>query len=412
MMTIRCLLVALPIAVSLPAQGAPTDAVASAIANGSVKVSFRYRYEMVDDASLPQDANANTVRSRLTFAPRFNHAWSATVEFDDVRHIASARFSDTRNNKTAFPTVLDPEGTDLNQAFISYSGLADVALSLGRQRVNRGNQRFIGGVGWRQNEQTYDAFHITYAADSPVGMQYTYVSQINRIFGPEQGMPLRRLDSASHLLDLQYNNSELLEITAYGYLLDIEDTAAFSSETYGLRAQGNKTNSQGNVYSYSVEFAKQGDFADNPVSFDADYLHLEASAEIAAVKLTAGYEALGGADTPGGGFRTPLATLHKFQGWADKFAVATAAGLDSGLVDTSVGIAIQPRNNRYKASYQLVYHDFRADKGSNDLGSEIDLSASWSFNQHYSLLLKLARYDGKNGMTDLDKVWLQLMAGF
>lgn len=59
--------------------------------------------------------------------------------------------------------MADPECTEANQAYLqmklgTFTGIA------GRQRVILDNARFIGNVGWRQNEQTYDAVTFKSAA--------------------------------------------------------------------------------------------------------------------------------------------------------------------------------------------------------------------------------------------------------
>lgn len=389
--------------------GGITESVANAVENGTVNVSFRYRYELVDADGFDKDANANTLKSRLTFAPTFNDDWSAIVEVDDVRHIGSAKFNDTRNGHDTYPGVADPKGTDLNQAALKYSGLSNSTLALGRQRINRGNQRFIGGVGWRQNEQTYDSFSAAYDDGSNFQAYYAYIYQVNRIFGPEEGSPPRKFDSKSHLIDAEYAVSDALKVSGYGYFLDFDNGDAFSNSTYGIRLSGATSITEDTKFKYTAEAARQDDYGDNPVKYDADYYRLEAGIDMAAVSINAGYEVLGGADVAGGGFRTPLATLHKFQGWADKFVGGTGAGLDSGLKDTYVGIS----GKALQGKLALVYHDFKADKGgSSDLGSEIDASASWSFKNHYGVLLKLARYDGKASNSDINKFWLQLTAKF
>ena len=46
----------------------------------------------------------------------------------------------------------------------------------------------------------------------------------------------------------------------------------------------------------------------------------------------AGYEVLEGAPTGGLAFVTPLATLHKFQGWADKFLATPASGIEDAYI--------------------------------------------------------------------------------
>lgn len=54
------------------------------------------------------------------------------------------------------PAVIDPAGVELNQLWLAWKGERGGA-TLGRQRLQLDNQRWVGNSGWRQNEQTFDA---------------------------------------------------------------------------------------------------------------------------------------------------------------------------------------------------------------------------------------------------------------
>ena len=56
-----------------------------------------------------------------------------------------------------------------------------------------------------------------------------------------------------------------------------------------------------------------------------------------------------------------------------------------------------------------IYHNFQAEDSSEDFGDEIDLSATWPVNEHFSTELKFAGFsaDG-NRYTDTNKLWLTL----
>lgn len=393
-------------------EGGITGAVAQAVEDGTIKLSFRYRFEFVDEDEFSNDAYANTLKSRLTFAPNFGDDWGVVLEFDDVRHIGSSKFNDTRNNNTNRPSVLDPEGTDLNQALVRYTGFDNVTLGLGRQRINRGNQRFIGGVGWRQNEQTYDSFLAAYGDEGAFQAFYSYVFQVNRIFGPDSGTPPEDLDSDIHLLDLKYKFSDALKLSGYGYYMDFDDADALSNLTVGFRADGQLPLREDLRFSYIGEYAYQEDEGDNPVSYDADYYLLQAGVGFSVLDFAAGYEVLGGNNEADAAFRTPLATLHKFQGWADRFAGVTGSGsLDSGIEDFYISASAK----FLKGKFTIVYHDFEGETGGGSLGEEWDASASWKFGDHYGLLLKLASYDADEfpaNEADVFKFWAQFTAAF
>ena len=82
---------------------------------------------------------------------------------------------------------------------------------------------------------------------------------------------------------------------------------------------------------YKAEYATQ-----STETADTNYFALEGGAVVSGVTLALGNETLG-SDDGNAAFETPLATKHKFNGWADKFLGTP----DSGLSDTYVKAAGQ-----------------------------------------------------------------------
>ena len=121
-----------------------------------------------------------------------------------------------------------------------------------------------------------------------------------------------------------------------------------------------------------------------------------------------GYEVLG-SDNGRGSFQTPLATLHKFNGWADKFLGTPAGGLEDlyGSLSYKVGVDGPLKGMKFDA----VYHDFSADIGG-DYGSEIDLQVSKKFGKNYYAGLKFAHYSADGFATDTQKIWFTLGASY
>ena len=70
-------------------------------------------------------------------------------------------------------------------------------------------------------------------------------------------------------------------------------------------------------------------------------------------------------------FQTPLATLHKFQGWADKYLTTPSAGIEDSYVGVNGSLA--------GWNGQAVWHDLKAEATSHDYGTELDLSVSRKF---------------------------------
>ena len=216
-----------------------------ALRNGKLAFNFRYRFENVDDDVRPEEAHASTLRSRITYTTNNWNNLQVQLEVDDVTVIGSDNYDDLNNHMTDHAVIADPEGTEINQAWLAWSGLTDTTMKYGRQRINLDNQRFIGGVGWRQNEQTYDSFTITNQSLPDTTLFYGYINNVNRIFGPDDGRtgtPASDVDwdSSADVININYQGLGIGTLAAYAYLLDLEDAPSASSKTYGVRLSGHR----------------------------------------------------------------------------------------------------------------------------------------------------------------------------
>lgn len=288
--------------------------------------------------------------------------------------------------------IADQEGTEVNEAYIRYNGDA-TKVAYGRQRINILNQRFIGGVGWRQNEQTYDGLTIKTKLNDKFDFNYAYVFNVNRIFG--ENVPAGDHQHSTSLLDANYKLSSGV-LSAYYFAIDNKTLATFSNDTFGVRYKGKY-----DALSLTLEFATQSAGDDNPNDYDADYSLLHASYQLGDFSVGGGIETLGG-DTAGGqGFTTSLATLHGFQGWADVFLGTPVAGIEDSTLEGTY------KFSGYK--FKVVYHDFATDEGGVDLGTEIDWALSKKVNKNLSALLKYADFNSDNAAYASRRiVWLML----
>lgn len=404
------LLAALPLVAAGQAAGeeGATD-LNSAITSGKAAISGRYRYEHVDQDNALKNANASTLRFRLNYRTGQWKGWSAFTEFEHIFHVLIDDFNSgagTSPNRDEYSVVADPKGPDLNQLYFDLDPNDNWKYRFGRQRINLDNQRFVGGVGWRQNEQTFDAATINTKAIAKTALSYTYLNRVRRIFGQSVPAGKERLDG--HLLNAKISVSDSFSVTPYLYHLDYADAVANSSTTLGARAVGSHPFGSGKL-NWLAELARQSDAGDNPTSYDADYVHLNAAyAAGNGMTIGIGYELLGADSGAGTAFSTPLATLHAFNGWADQFLSTPAAGLEDFYVTFKAKVA--------KWNLTGVYHDFSSDTGGFDYGDELDASAAYKINDRYGLLLKAAFFsaDSSSPLTNVDtnKFWVMLTANY
>jgi len=376
----------------------------TAFTDGQVKLAFRYRYEFVDQDNTLRNANASTLRTRVTFKTADFQDLSFLVQLDDVRPIIASDYNSLRNGKTQYSVVADPKGTDLNQLAVIYQGFSNTEITAGRQRIIRGNHRFVGNVGWRQNPQTFDALSVNINPNEQLKLFYSYVDQVNRIFGPEDGTPTDVFDSQSHLFDASYTFGVHATVIAYGYLLDFDNAAAASSDTFGVRLAGKIGVSDDLKIKYVAEFATQQDAGDNPNNYHADYLRVEIGTDFSGFGVNLGYEVLGGSTVAGQSFQTPLATLHGQNGWTDQFLSTPAGGLEDAFISVSATLL--------SAKMKLVYHRYSAETGGMDYGDEINFVANWVLSKNYSVMAKLGLYSADEFTVDTSKYWMMFSAKF
>lgn len=397
MKTLRKTILATAISATLFSGHTYSDSFTEALKDGKASLGFRYRFEDVSqDPSA--EATANTLQTRLNYTSGAYKGFSLFVEMDHVVELGNVDYNTGPGGET-FPgaaTIADPEGTDLNQAYFQYKSGGSL-VKLGRQRILLDDQRFVGGVGWRQNEQTYDAISYTNTSVDGLKLFGAYVNNVNRIFGDDRA-PAGDNSNESVLLNANYKVSDSLTVVGYGYLIDNEDLLHYSSDTFGVRVTG-----KAGDFAYTAGYATQKDAGDSPLDYSADFIELEGSFKIKPVKVTLGYQVLG-ADGANGQFITPLATLHKFQGWNDKFLGGGTGNIAGGIEDLygSVGGKIG------KVTASVVYHTYESDDssvGAGDLGSEIGIVLKGKAGP-VGLLFKASDYSADDFATDTQKVWL------
>jgi len=386
-------------AVLLVASGAPAVAAAGP-EDGRWILDARLRSETVSQDGFAKDAEALTLRTRLGYETPVWNGFRALVEGEDVAAIVD-HYNSTRNGKTAYPTVTDPETTQLDRAQVSWSD-ADAEITVGRQRIILGNARFIGNSGFRQTEQTFDAALARYRPSKDIAVTYGYLDRVHRV--STDASPQGQWRSDSHLIQLDARLPEAA-LSAYGYLLAFPNAPTQSSATWGARYSGVHPMRPGFALTYEAEFAHQSDYRNTPFSFNADYLDLGLGVKANAPWAAVGYERLGGDGRHA--FQTPLATLHAFQGWADVFLTTPSDGVQDLFLNAGTTAPANLLGRPLKL--QAVAHDFRAAHGSARYGRELDALASAPITPHLAAELKAAVFDGASrAFADRTKVWATL----
>ncbi len=364
---------------------------------------LRLRHEQVNDDAFVSSARADTVRLRAGLRFAFDAGWSAYIEGEGIAG-AGNDYNSGANGRTQYPAIFDPDGAEFNQAWLGWQGKAFGAIA-GRQRIALDNQRWVGDVGWRQNQQTFDAMTSEWKAGDALTIRYDWLASVQRVNGNKARDPFaRERDLDTHLFNAGYKFATQ-QLTGYAYLNRDQDVAAASSATYGVRWTGDLV-TDGNGWSWAAEGARQYDYGNNPQNFAHTYWLLEPAFSWRGMTVKAGWEHLAGNGQHA--LQTPLATLHAFNGWADKFVVTPTGGLEDRYLSVG-GKFGQIRDGRF--AWSVVYHDFRADKavgGLDDYGREWDASLGFPLAPRLQVLLKLADYRSDGYARDTRKIWLQL----
>ena len=393
--------------IGLLAAGIASPALGSEV---SVKplMDLRLRWENVDQEGISKDADAVTLRART----------GAEVSAGDFRLLGEVeatmplveRYFSGLNGKTHYPLVADPANFELNRFQLQYRGLKDLVVTAGRQRINIEDQRFVGSSGWRQNEQTFDAVRAEYGNPKGLQVDLSYAWSDRTIWGVEGTGARQQAVSGDNVFAAASYPTPIGKLTGFAFLVDQDEAAVqgyrLSSQTYGIRFAGTRPISKTTKLTYALSYAQQSDYHHNPNDYRADYALAELGAEISAWKVGVGYELLGAdkgiAFTS---FQTPLATLHKFQGWADKFLTTPPNGIQDYYAQAGYGWKKKLGFDAMNAL--VVYHRFDSARLGQHYGDEWDALLA-AKKGRWTATAKLASYDADRFATDTRKLWLQI----
>jgi len=377
---------------------------------GQILFNLRYRFEHVEEDNDLLTANGDPVRLRLGYlTPQFA-GFQAYAEFLGNTPVFLNDFNDNANGKTQYSVINDPAEGALNQAWLSFAAIPDTVIKGGRQKIDWDNERFICPAAWRQMEQTFDSVTLLNTSVADFSLNAAYLWNVLTTSNQDVNMH-------SPLLNLKYTFGDFGSLSGYGYWLDYDDPDdsgpfeyAYSGQTFGLRFNGSPAVSDNLKFLYTAEYAAQSNYGDNPKDFTADYYHVigglmapNSGSLLTKISGKIGYEVYGSDN--GVSFQTPLGANHRYNGWADLFGKTKPADglrdLYGALSGSIAGVKVD-----------LIYHDFEADEGGGDYGTEFDTMLTKTFANHYKVLASYSHYDSDEFKTDTQKFWLQLTVNF
>ena len=329
---------------------------------------IRPRWEHAE-RNTAKPGNAFTARTSLGVnAGLFDVSGLSTyIQGTAVTNFGYTDYNSGHNGNAQYGKVVDPQQARITQAYIDYKA-GKTLVRAGRQVINLDNQRFIGSVNWRQMFQTLDAVTVVNTSVPNLTLIGSYVYGINGV-----GYQNAANGTSSVVLHADYKVAKALKVTAYSYML------ASLNNTYGAALTG-KLGYSGMKFNYRLEFARQTD----PTLFDnsnhntgtdvaASYYNIAVGTNISGVLAGLDYESLGRGERSGqDGFSTPLATLHKFNGLADVFLKRTNGKNTlnyNGLTDANAHLGYKAKG---LGKFVVTYHKFNAQRGTANLGSEVD----------------------------------------
>ena len=364
------------------------------LTQGSLTLDSRLRVERAEQTPL-EDATAATLSTRVGWISGQYAGFQLRMEGEHVEPLGSVSYNDTTNGRLGDAVIADPDATELNQAYVGYDA-GPVHMQYGRMVVELGNERFVGDVGFRQNQQTYDGFMVDAAPADGHRVRYLYMTRAHRFLGDDH--PVGEFDMRGHLLHYEHARLNADKLTAYGYFIEMRNRGLTgrSHKVFGIRYDGSVDVGRTTAI-YTVEVASQSDHADGNPDNHAYYGRIDGGLRFAnAWFVGLGVERLSGDGDYG--FQTPLATGHAFNGYADVFAAGTpAAGLDDRFVTLRLPIG--------GATLEFRYHDFVSDEGSVDYGRELDANILYSFSERWQLGMQWADYRADDFATDRRRLW-------
>ena len=365
----------------------------SAVEGAEWWANLRWRYEHRDDSSRAETDEDMALKAALGIRTQTWNGMRGLLEFESVSDLG------TRDED------LVVRGAEVNRVQLEVDAADGHLLVLGRQRVRRGNGRWICERPWRMNEQSYDA--ITYAANEGgvdwfvgaldnINAGLFEDKDINALLFDAEGEVAPGINLMGYVYDLEYPD---------GPLVGTDVDPFESSTTTGLALTG-KTSGGQRYLRWRAEAAQQTASHDNDSGLDELYTYGQLFAHQGPWHAGLAYEVFGGDGTNAVQFT--LGRRHGLNGFTNRTARIPDDGLEEKLLD--VGYDAGDWN------LSLRYRVFDAQNVDLHYGDEFNVAFALDLDDDSMLGIRYATYmadegPGKLG-DDVERFWLWLATGF
>ena len=369
---------------------------------------LRLRFQNLERDEFTQGGQALTLRFLGTFEVDIFEKTSFLAEIEGVTALMDD-YNDGTGKNPQLPVIPDPEGLELNRLQIITEAIPKTRLTVGRQRLALDDWRFIGAFPFRQNGQTVEAIRLETTALGRGILDVGYFNKVRRPLGADNIGGTFTGDS----FFANYNLATPIgRVSAFHYAAELETGSAgplryiSSTQTTGVRVLGRRDRDKFSLV-WEGSYALQSDYSDNPNDYAAHYGLAEFTFRPGPFAFKFRGEILGSDN--GQALQTPLASLHRFQGFSDQFLRTP----DDGVRDYSVLAqydfgAVGPFS---KVTSFARHHWFEADTDGRNYGRELNLSLSAKLNKT-GFALEYAGYKAETFSDDTDALFLTTEISF
>ncbi|MBW7956935.1 MAG: alginate export family protein [Deltaproteobacteria bacterium] len=394
--------------------------------NGEYRARGEYRnnQDFNDTDTVADDDNRAFIgqRIRLTANAQASDDVSVKITLQDTR-----LFGADGTNGLLTDTQQTNQQVDIHEAYLNVTNIFDTPVNfrIGRQELNYGDQRLIGSFGWSNNARAFEGLKFNYVQDGiNVDLfRMTLTETTSATAGSNDDTTLTGVYAT--LGQLIPNNT--LDV----YLLNVHTgvgggTIGDERYTIGARLAGSAAG-----LDYTVEFPYQFGEVSNTVDIKAWALAAKVGYTIPGapmnLRIGAEYDYATGDDNPNDNdnetFNQLFPTNHGHFGIGD--VVNTWSDIQAWSLNASADISEKLRVyvaywNYTENEATGVDHGSTTGAGADDeLGSEIDLVATYKYNNNLTIEAGAARFMPGDGITpagtsddDQDWAYLQITAKF